>query len=103
MMWSWPGLPAAWSYAMATACMILFWTLAIFGAIVLIHYLGRENRPAVGRALLSSAAGDDDGATIQLRDRPAHGPARPALGIAESWPAAPADVVIRIPGIDCEK
>jgi hypothetical protein len=50
MMLSWPA-PLTWQYALATAGMILFWTMAIFAAIVLVHYLGRE-RPAtvaVGR------------------------------------------------------
>lgn len=50
MMLSWPA-PLTWQYALTTAGMILFWTMAIFGAIVLVHYLGRE-RPAtvaVGR------------------------------------------------------
>jgi hypothetical protein len=56
MMWSWPGMPAAWGYALTTASMILFWTLVIFGAIVFVHYLGRENRPAVGMPLLSSCS-----------------------------------------------
>jgi hypothetical protein len=49
-MLSWPA-PLTWQYALTTAGMILFWTMAIFGAIVLVHYLGRE-RPAtvaVGR------------------------------------------------------
>jgi hypothetical protein len=55
MLWSWPGMPDAWSYAVTTVGMMLFWILAIFGAIVIIHCLGRENRP-VGRALLSRAA-----------------------------------------------
>ena len=44
MMWSSPA-PLTWQYALTTAGMILFWTLVIFGAIVLVHYLGRE-RPA---------------------------------------------------------
>jgi hypothetical protein len=50
VMLSWPA-PLTWQYALTTAGMILFWTMAIFGAIVVVHYLGRE-RPAtvaVGR------------------------------------------------------
>lgn len=46
MMLSWPA-PLTWQYALATAGMILFWTMAIFVAIVLVHYLGRERPAAV--------------------------------------------------------
>lgn len=53
MMWSWPGMPA-WGYALTTAGMIVFWTLVIFGAIVLVHYLGREKQPEVGHPGLPS-------------------------------------------------
>ena len=41
MMWSFPG-PPTWDYALMTASMILFWTLVVFGAIVLVHHLGRD-------------------------------------------------------------
>jgi hypothetical protein len=47
MTWSLPGPPAL-GYALTTGGMILFWTLVIFGAIVLIHRLGRET-PAAER------------------------------------------------------
>jgi hypothetical protein len=40
MTWSWPEMPAAWGYALTTTSMILFWTLVIFGAIILVHHLG---------------------------------------------------------------
>lgn len=45
MTWTWPG-PSSLGYALTTAGMILFWTLVIFGAIVVMHRLGRENLPA---------------------------------------------------------
>jgi hypothetical protein len=47
-------MPDAWSYALTTVGMILFWTLVVFGAILLVHYLGRENRPAVERTSAKS-------------------------------------------------
>jgi hypothetical protein len=51
MIWSWPEM-SAWSYALTTAGMILFWTLVIFGAIVLVHYLGRDKASAVGGSVV---------------------------------------------------
>jgi hypothetical protein len=63
MPWSWPGM-STWSYALTMTSMIIFWTLLIFGAIVLVHYLGGENRSPVGRTLLSSSSpGDPPAAT----------------------------------------
>jgi hypothetical protein len=49
MTWSWPGPPAL-GYALTTAGMILFWTLVIFGAILLMHRLGRESPVAAPAA-----------------------------------------------------
>jgi hypothetical protein len=63
MPWSWPGMSPL-SYALTMTSMIVFWTLLIFGAIVLVHYLGGENRSAAGRTLLSSSSpGDPPAAT----------------------------------------
>ncbi|GAA5114725.1 hypothetical protein GCM10023320_12420 [Pseudonocardia adelaidensis] len=45
--------------ALMIAGMILFWTLVIFVAIVLVHHLGREDRPATGRTLLISCSPED--------------------------------------------
>jgi hypothetical protein len=61
MMWSWPEIPAAWGYALTMASMILLWTLVTFGAIILVHYLGGENRPAVGRTTLPNRLQPADG------------------------------------------
>jgi hypothetical protein len=47
MMWSWPGMPNTWGYALTTVGMMLFWILVIFGAIVAAQHLGRVNPPAV--------------------------------------------------------
>ena len=53
MMWSWPGMPNTWGYALTTIGMMLFWIMVIFGAIVVAQHLGRVNPPAVGRTPLS--------------------------------------------------
>ena len=37
MMWSWPGMPNTWGYALTTVGMMLFWILVIFGAIVVLY------------------------------------------------------------------
>ena len=84
MTWSWPGIPAAWGYALATAGMILFWTLVIFGAIVLVHYLGRENRSAEGPAVPSSPPNDPPAAESASRS------ARPSVRFSIVPPVAPA-------------
>jgi hypothetical protein len=55
MIWSWPEMPA-WGYALTTAGMILFWTLVIFGAIVLIHYLGRDDSSTVGGSVVNNCS-----------------------------------------------
>lgn len=52
MMWSWPGMPNTWGYALTTVGMMLFWILVIFGAIVVAQRLGRMNPPAVERSPL---------------------------------------------------
>ncbi|OLT05605.1 hypothetical protein BJF90_00675 [Pseudonocardia sp. CNS-004] len=52
MMWSWPGMPNTWGYALTTVGMMLFWILVIFGAIVVARHLGRVHPPAVERAPL---------------------------------------------------
>jgi hypothetical protein len=88
MMWSWPEMPAAWIYALMTAGMILFWTLVIFGAIVLVHCLGRENRPAVGRTALPNprsadeamAAGSEPGGSEPLANAPTTAAAGGVIG-----------------------
>jgi hypothetical protein len=49
MMWSWPGMPNTWGYALMTVGTMLFWILVIFGAIVVARHLGRVNPPAVQR------------------------------------------------------
>jgi hypothetical protein len=55
MIWSWPEM-SAWSYALTTAGMILFWILVIFGAIVLVHYLGRDNASPVGGSVVDDSS-----------------------------------------------
>jgi hypothetical protein len=55
MMLPWPGIPAL-GYTLTMASMMVFWTLLIFGAIVLVHFLRGENRPAEGRPVLSSSS-----------------------------------------------
>ena len=79
MMWSLPGIPAAWGYALMTAGMILFWILAIFGAIVLVHHLGRDDRPTLRRTVAFGVARRLIGAvgagiTRRRTDRPAEAP-----------------------------
>lgn len=49
MMWSWPGMPNTWGYALTTVGMMLFWILVIFGAIVAAQHLGRVNRSPVAK------------------------------------------------------
>jgi hypothetical protein len=56
MMW-WHG-PAMnpWGYALTTLGMVLFWQLAVFGAIVLVRHLGRVNESMPERPLAPSCA-----------------------------------------------
>lgn len=35
-----------WGYALMTISMVLFWALVIYGAVVLLRYPAREDRPA---------------------------------------------------------
>lgn len=56
MMW-WHG-PAmnTWGYALTTIGMVLFWQLAVFGAIVLVRHLGRLNESMPERPLAPGSA-----------------------------------------------
>jgi hypothetical protein len=68
------------------ASMIVFWTLLIFGAIVLVHFLRGENRPAEGRTVLSgcspadSPAGTTGGSATSVVARPDHTGSDPTCG-----------------------
>ena len=55
MMW-WHG-PAinTWGYALTTIGMVLFWQLAVFGAIILVRHLGRVNESMPERPLAPSS------------------------------------------------
>jgi hypothetical protein len=50
MMW-WHGSANTWGYALTTLGMLLFWQLAVFGAIVLVRHLGRVNKSVPERPL----------------------------------------------------
>lgn len=68
MTWSWPGPPAL-GYALTAAGMILFWTLVIFGAIVLLHRLGRESpvaAPAAGPGPASRPRAADPATNVRI-------------------------------------
>jgi hypothetical protein len=84
MIWSWPEM-SAWSYALTTAGMILFWTLVIFGAIVLVHYLGRDNASTVGGSVV-----DDSSPIVLQAVEPANSSTDPApSGSPQDVPEVP--------------
>lgn len=56
MMW-WHGLGMTpWGYTLTTVGMVLFWQLAVFGAIILIRYLGHLNNSVAEQPLPRSCS-----------------------------------------------
>ena len=97
MVWSWSEMPD-WVYALTTAGMMLLWIMVIFGAILVVHFLGRENRSTAEQASSSRPAdgslvaeSPSESNVLALRDkrtdadRP-HGP-----DVRDRRPDAPAD------------
>ncbi|TWF80507.1 hypothetical protein FHX44_116450 [Pseudonocardia hierapolitana] len=91
MMW-WHG-PAmnTWGYALTTLGMVLFWQLAVFGAIVVVRHLGRLNEsvperplppsysPSAPPAASSTSRSSEDIRTGVDRSEPAATSQRPIL------------------------
>jgi hypothetical protein len=81
MMLSWPGMPAAWGYALTVTGMMLFWILVIFGAIVLVHRFAGGNRPAAA-PIGCSPDGSAAATSVPPRSTPSPGP-----GLRDDLPA----------------
>lgn len=51
MWWYGNGGMSGWDYALMTLGMVLFWALVIFGVIVLVRFLARNDRPTAARPI----------------------------------------------------
>jgi len=50
MWWYGDGDVGAWGYVLMTISMVLFWGFVIYGVVMLLRYVGREDRPSSRRS-----------------------------------------------------